>query len=209
MKPANRLQEQKHADVYVYFCRLSSPALPVTKGAAGQLDIISSRNTFGPCLHLNTDHMVEPKFFAFENDFAENGIRCIPMIVRFKLDACGIKLKLSEWSRISAPDRETLVELPIATTQDLQHYREFLKELVLQKTGKEATELGEPATTAWSAKEEIPAGLKEKAGNLNVVISVEKWKSLTDLQRFSLLKLSESAHEQKNLPRAIKEFRLA
>lgn len=153
--------------------------------------------------------MRQSKFFAFEEDFAESGIRCIPMIVRFKLDACGIKLKLSEWSRLSREERETLVELPVDSKEDTEDYRKHLKELILQKTGQEATELPEPATTAWSFTDKIPASLTEKAKHLNLVISVEKWKSLTDLQRFSLLKLSQSSHEHKNLPLAIKEFKLA
>ena len=39
------------------------------------------------------------EYFDFEEDFVEKNIRCIPMIVRFKMDEAGIKLKLSEWSR--------------------------------------------------------------------------------------------------------------
>lgn len=154
------------------------------------------------------EKMQQSKFFAFEEDFAESGIRCIPMIVRFKLDASGIKLKLSEWSRMSREERETLVELSVDSKEDIGHYKKYLKELILQKTGQEATELAEPATTAWSSTDTIPASLTEKASHLNLVIPLEKWRSLTDLQRFSLLKLSQSSHEHKNLPRAIKEFRL-
>ena len=31
----------------------------------------------------------------------ENNMRCIPMIIRFKMDMAGIKLKLSEWKKFS------------------------------------------------------------------------------------------------------------
>lgn len=37
-------------------------------------------------------------FFQFESDFVAT-LRCIPMIVRFKLDLCGVKLSLKAWSR--------------------------------------------------------------------------------------------------------------
>lgn len=39
---------------------------------------------------------IAPVFFAFESDFVDS-LRCIPMVVRYKLDTCGIKLKLPEW----------------------------------------------------------------------------------------------------------------
>jgi len=47
-------------------------------------------------------------YFQFEKDFVEDGIRCIPMMVRFKLDACGIKLRLKEWSKFS-PDKKNIL----------------------------------------------------------------------------------------------------
>jgi hypothetical protein len=62
---------------------------------------------------------MKAKFFEFESDFAQDSIKCIPMIVRFKLDACGIKLRLSEWSRMSAEERQTLVNLPVENHRDL------------------------------------------------------------------------------------------
>ena len=42
--------------------------------------------------------------FVFEEDFVEENVRCIPMTVRFKMDAAGIKLKLAESTR--GPSRE-------------------------------------------------------------------------------------------------------
>jgi hypothetical protein len=39
------------------------------------------------------------ELFVFEGDFVDN-LRCIPMQVRYKLDTCSIKLRLSDWNRI-------------------------------------------------------------------------------------------------------------
>jgi hypothetical protein len=49
-------------------------------------------------------------YFRFEEDFVEDNVRCIPMIARFKLDTCGVKLKLAEWSRMSVEERSSSVQ---------------------------------------------------------------------------------------------------
>ena len=49
------------------------------------------------------------EFFKFEDDFVDS-LRCIPMQVRFKLDNCGVKLKLSHWYQFTEQERQTLVE---------------------------------------------------------------------------------------------------
>ena len=54
--------------------------------------------------------MDEPQIFDFERDFA-GSLRCIPMIVRFKLDSVGVKLSLRQWSRFGHRDRELLLRL--------------------------------------------------------------------------------------------------
>lgn len=43
---------------------------------------------------------MEHTFFKFEADFVDT-LRCVPMIVRFKLDTVGIKLSLRAWSRFA------------------------------------------------------------------------------------------------------------
>ena len=50
----------------------------------------------------------ETSIFAFELDFAGT-LRCIPMVVRFKLDQAGIKLTLRQWSRLDRAERQDLV----------------------------------------------------------------------------------------------------
>ena len=51
---------------------------------------------------------MEVQFFDFEAAFV-NSLRCVPMIVRYKLDACGIKLSLRAWSQFSLSTRARLV----------------------------------------------------------------------------------------------------
>ena len=150
----------------------------------------------------------EPLFFKFEEDFIEPNIRCIPMIVRFKLDACGVKLKLAEWSRMTAEEREHLSMASCDTPASAVRYREHLLALILRRTGNPGTLIPVEKDPAWSRTDEIPYTVNEKILEMSVDISVQRWQSLTDLQRFALLKLSYPGHENRNFPRAMEEFRL-
>ncbi len=145
-------------------------------------------------------------FFEFEADFVDS-LRCIPMQVRCKLDTCGIKLKLSDWNQMTTAERQTLVELPCTTETEIQSYREYIQQLVLQRTGIAAAELPIEPHPAW-LDDAIPPTVKEKAQEIGVVLTQQKWSSLRPLQRFALIKLSRPGHENKNFNRAIAEFNL-
>lgn len=145
-------------------------------------------------------------FFQFEEDFVEANIRCIPMIVRFKLDACGIKLKLAEWSRMTEEDRAYLAMAPCEQPDEIEGYRSALCDLIVRRTGNTPTPIPIAADPAWSRTDEIPYTVREKAQEISASLSLEQWQDLTDLQRFALLKLSYPGHENRNFPRAMKEF---
>jgi hypothetical protein len=146
-------------------------------------------------------------FFEFEADFVDS-LRCIPMQVRCKLDTCGIKLKLSDWNHLTTPEREALVELPCTTVAEIQAYREYLQNLILQRTGTAAAELPIEEHPAWTDANTVPINLQEKAQEFDVTLSPQNWAQLTPLQRFALIKLSRSGHENQNFPKALKEFHL-
>lgn len=149
------------------------------------------------------------KYFNFEEDFVEDNVRCIPMIVRFKLDACGIKLKLREWSMFTAQQRTLLADLPCESTLEINSYREYLKQLVKSVTNENATDLKVDHNPQWAQLGEVPAILKERLKELNLSLSLTQWKALSTLERFALFKLSNSSHENKNFPKAMREFNLA
>jgi hypothetical protein len=152
--------------------------------------------------------LTENFYFRFEEDFIENNVRCIPMIVRFKLDACGIKLKLAEWSRMTATERESLATMACETPGEVNEYRTRLKNLILLRAGSPATHLPILENPAWSRKDEIPFPVQEKLKEFNWSLAISQWEMLSDLQRFALLKLSYPGHENRNFPRAMKEFEL-
>lgn len=148
------------------------------------------------------------EYFDFEEDFIEENVRCIPMIVRFKMDKAGIKLKLSEWSKFPIHERKELAVKLCTTNDEVVAYENYLKQLVKKYTGKEATEMNVEKNTAWANKGFVPMMLDEKAKEFNWRITIDQWKSLTELQRFALLKLCKPGHENRNFPIAMKEFKL-
>lgn len=147
--------------------------------------------------------------FAFEADFVEDNIRCIPMIVRFKMDATGIKLKLAEWSRFEKEERAHLSKLPCISLEEQQIYQTYLLKLIKIRSGNDATMLLIDPQPEWADKNLMPELVILKAYEYRWQISMEQWRSLTNLQRFVLLKLCKEGHENKNFPKAMIEFGLA
>jgi len=157
---------------------------------------------------MNIVHEPHVFYFRFEEDFIEDGLRCIPMIVRFRLDACGIKLKLAEWSRFNATEREYLATLPCTSPSDIVRYRRYLEQCIRHRTGNQPTYLGTTADPLWTILNEIPQCITDKFSELQAAINLGQWQALSELQRFALLKLTRPGHENRNFPLAAREFGL-
>ena len=153
--------------------------------------------------------VAEIEYFNFEEDFVEKNIRCIPMIVRFKMDKAGIKLKLAEWNKFSVEEKIELATLPCNNDEEAKGYNNFLVGLIGKNTGKEATGSAIDQNPAWADTDKLPDMLVEKLKEYNCNITSEQWKKLSNLQRFALLKLCRPGHESKNFLKALKEFGLA
>lgn len=148
-----------------------------------------------------------PTYFQFEADFVAS-LRCIPMQVRHKLDTCGVKLKLQHWHQFDASDRHGLAELPCDTPVAIQIYRDRLRSLVRAQTGSDPKDLPLEDEPPWSRTDAIPADVLDWAARFDTTIAVDQWRSLDDLQRFALIKLSRPGHENKNFWPALVEFGL-
>ena len=146
-------------------------------------------------------------FFKFEADFVDS-LRCIPMIVRLKLDTCGVKLKLAEWNRLTQAECSQLVELPCDRESEIIAYKEYVSQLIFQHTGHEASLLSIDPQPPWSNDREIPESVTTKATEEGVNIDLSQWANLTTIQRFALIKLTRSQHENNNFLPAIEEFGL-
>jgi hypothetical protein len=152
-----------------------------------------------------TIHPVTTFFFGFESDFVST-LKCVPMIVRYKLDSCGIKLKLHEWAKFSLSDKEMLANMPCFYMQEIQAYRDSVKNLVKIYFSYEASTLAS-VDDNWNNISEVPEEIQQKAIEWECQpISLKDWINMNTLQRFALVKLSRSGHEGRNFPLALREF---
>lgn len=148
------------------------------------------------------------EYFNFEEDFVEENVRCIPMVVRFKMDEAGVKLKLNEWSKFHPSERVELALMPIDNGTQIEIYHQYLIALIAKYTGNVATKLAIDPKPEWANLAQIPQMLTEKAFEIQLNLSVKQWQQLTNIQRFALLKLCRPGHENKNFPKAAAEFGL-
>jgi hypothetical protein len=146
-------------------------------------------------------------FFQFETDFVDS-LRCIPMQVRYRLDTCGVKLKLHQWNLFTLVDRAHLVDFDPQTNLEIGQYRDFLVQLISERSGEAATLLSIAPQQPWLNETVIPTVLAEKISATNINFSLLQWQKLTALQRFALIKLSGASHEQNNFLPALKEFKV-
>ena len=144
--------------------------------------------------------------FEFEKDFAGT-FRCIPMIVRFNLDLCGIKLSLKQWSRLGRQIRAELVTRPCSTTEEIKSYRDELISAIRTKVGEEPKQFEVEVHPEWQKRATVPAQINEFAESRNVPsIGSLRWSELSDLQRFAIYKLTRVSHDNDNFVPALEEF---
>jgi hypothetical protein len=147
-------------------------------------------------------------FFDFEADFVES-LRCIPMVVRLKLDTCGVKLKLHHWHQFSDLERQKLVQQPCQTTAAIDAYRDYVQGLVHHYAGTPAKTLPIDPHPPWHNDQAIAPEVLAQAAAQGCALTLAQWHHLAPLQRFALIKLSRPGHENKNFYPALVEFGLA
>ena len=146
-------------------------------------------------------------FFDFEADFVDS-LRCIPMVVRLKLDTCGVKLKLAEWNHFTQAECEQLVDLPCEQLAAISVYKEYVSRLIFQHTENQASLLPVDDHPAWLREDEIPTTVVDKFIEEGFELTLTQWQKLTSIQRFALIKLTRSQHENSNFLPALREFGL-
>ncbi|MFT8808881.1 nitrate reductase associated protein [Gluconobacter sp.] len=144
--------------------------------------------------------------FRFERDFSAS-LRCIPMIARQKLDLVGVKLSLRQWSRFTREERGQLAELPCETSAEQDVYRGFVVQLIEARSDEPPVWLATQSFEDWQEATRIPEMVKGQALADGVAApTAAQWKALTPLQRFALVKLARSKHENENFVPAMQEF---
>ena len=150
----------------------------------------------------------ERRIFAFESDFAAD-LRCIPMIVRFKLDRCGIKLSLRQWAKFGAGNRLQLVSQRCDTAREIEYYDQKILQLIETRGGGPVVRLPIDPEPLWADPAHVPRQVVDQAASTGVaVLTQDRWASLSTLERFALLKLARSNHDNDNFAPAMREFGL-
>jgi hypothetical protein len=147
--------------------------------------------------------------FAFEQDFA-GSLRCIPMIARFKLDLAGVKLTLRQWSQLDRPTRERLAHAGCWTAEEISNYRSTLIDDIRVQTD-EPPKLFEPdPAPVWSDDARTAEAVVGWCARIGVAPPTDaQWRALSNLQRFTLTKLTRAGHDNDNFYPALVEFGLA
>lgn len=145
--------------------------------------------------------------FAFERDFSDS-LRCIPMSVRFKLDRCGIKLSLRQWSRLAFAERKWLSTSACGEPNEISAMRTTLAEMIERIPGEVVKLLEDAPTGVWASKS-VPPEVAHQCFALGIAAPTRaQWSGLTELQRFALVKLTREGHENANFLPAMTEFGL-
>lgn len=140
--------------------------------------------------------------FQFERDF-QNDLRCIPMVIRHRLDLCGIKLSLKEWVRLGPEGR---VELLARAIDEPHDFAAAVDERVEQCMGAPPARCPIDPDPPWENTHRLPDDVATKAAAEGVSLTAEQWANLTPLQRFALCKLARSNHKNENFLPACREF---
>ncbi|CAH1661735.1 nitrate reductase associated protein [Chelatococcus asaccharovorans] len=156
--------------------------------------------------HITSEQGGDLTIFEFETDFA-GSMRCIPMAVRFKLDHCGIKLSLRQWSRFSYDDRLLLFHCACESPEDIRRYRTALISLIETRARKAAKDIAVEPAPVWADTGRVADVVRNYARALDLEPpTLRQWAALTALQRFTLVKLTREGHDNENFVPAMREF---
>jgi hypothetical protein len=145
---------------------------------------------------------VSDGLFKFERDF-QTDLRCIPMVVRHRLDQCGIKMSLKEWVKLGPEQRSEVLG---RIDEPVERFAEAVDALVERRMGQKPARLPIEADPAWADTSKIPDAVATKAAEEGVTLTQPQWAGLAPLQRFALYKLSRSSHKNENFVPACREF---
>jgi len=144
--------------------------------------------------------------FDFERDLYPD-LKCIPMVVRYKLDLVGLKVSLTAWNRLSLGVRKQLITTwPADTEEERAALREWLTNW-LRTTSTQTPREIVLENPPWEDRTRIPEAVLELTATCTPPLTVMEWSELKLLQRVALVKLARSPHERGRVPKALEEFR--
>ena len=148
----------------------------------------------------------DSKVFGFESAL-ERTLAYIPICVRLKLDLCGLKISLAQWSGLPLAVREIVFEVNCETDPEIERLRRYL-EYIVDAFGLGPLDSIRCDRETWSIRSRVPSTVLAAIDAHGLApISAGGWAGLSDLQRFTLIKLTRQGHTR-NLSAALEEFGL-
>ncbi len=146
--------------------------------------------------------------FDFEADYAKT-LCCMPMIVRYKLDASRIKLTLQHWQRLDHAMRQLLIREPVDGPGELKRYRHLLLHAIVHQAKAHPLRMSAKIIESDWNRPLLPDRVRQSARDKGLALNGSKrWADLSALQRYTLFKLTRPGHENRNFRLALEEFGL-
>ena len=95
-------------------------------------------------------------FYPFEPREATE-LSLIPLRVRYRLDCVGVRLRLGQWLAMMPEEKAELLQLPVATPEDLNAYRAVLRRMAGRQGVALLTDVSGAVNEEWSNVEAWPA----------------------------------------------------
>jgi hypothetical protein len=156
----------------------------------------------------------QPLLFGFEVESSED-FTFIPMIVRFHLDRCALRISLDQWQRLPLEDRRLLARFPVvieAQGQDAAQpdFASALAEMLSTHAAGEAERIEPEAAPAWGDTTTVPAALAAQCALAGLPApDAAAWAALGAFERYVLAKLSRKPKLNHDFLPAMREFGLA
>lgn len=155
-----------------------------------------------PCVRLRLP------LFDFEADYATS-LCCMPMVVRYRLDVCRIKLALQHWQRFDHATRLRLITERFDDPGAQRRYRHLLMHAIVHQAQAQPVRMPALQTDGDWGGVLLPERVRRNALDKGITLNGPRsWADLDALQRFALFKLTRPGHENRNFRLALDEFGL-
>ncbi len=145
-------------------------------------------------------------FYPFEGP-ATIDLSLIPLSIRYKLDRAEIKLHLTQWQKISLDDRQRLLDTPCGTVTEVTIYRALLLELIERYFSAPPTSHPLTSDEPWANSSRWPQVVIEQSEKQSTALPpVEKWQTLSEIDRHALFVLGRSKHAHQEFIAAMALF---
>ena len=144
--------------------------------------------------------------YRFESIEATS-LALIPLLVRYRLDHCSIKLHLRQWQQFSQVEREQLLQMAFTSPADAATWEAHLTAVLQQRCLCAPDRLIDTVTPAWQQLDQWPVEIVDRCAQLGLALpALAIWQSLTTPHRHALYKIARSRHDHVHLAAALHEF---